>query len=486
MTDPIATSRYDDATLQRLIDLLAGADADGDEARAREMLGRIGQRPRLLLRLDAGIRRLTWRYADPTGSALEALLGRAERDDAGLIALTVASMHRYGQMRERVVRKLIERAVPEVAAFLVLRADDWVAQVRTPTRTALSHLLSSPSFLEAAVPMALKLADRDRGRYAFDLVNNGVRAAPEDLRRRWTATAGRDLRRLVFDADQRQDRLDLAALIGIATREGDTLIRHRAASAAHERALAAQDAPALRRLATARSADVRALGLTGLLRLGPAPEAVAALDDPAPLVRAIAREAARRTGLDVVAHYRSAEPTPGSVAGLTETGSDRDTPLLVELLDHPAAPIRTAAVRGLGRLGAVPVEVVLPLLRDPAPAVVREAAALLSAFERRIPPELPWNLLADARPEVRRAGYRLLSGRDLATRFQAALQLAGDADPHNAARGEQDALRLAKRPDAALRGYETPGPAIEKMRLALRKRRATPGPLAERLALLLG
>ena len=288
----------------------------------------------------------------------------------------------------------------------------------------------------------------------------------------------------MFGADQRQNRLDLTALTGIATREGDALIRHRAALAAY--ALAAEDAPALRRLATARSADVRALGLTGLLRLGPAPEAVAALDDPAPLVRAIAREAARRTGLDVVAHYRSARPTPGSVAALAEAGSDRDTPLLVTLLDHPAAPIRTAAVRGLARLGAVPVERVLPLLHDPAPAVVRDAATALLPFERRIPPDLLWNLLTEPRPEIRRAGYRLLTNRDLATRFQAALLLAGDTDAHNAARGEQDALRLAERPGAALRGYEWPGPAIERMRSAVQDQRATPGPLGGRLAALLG
>lgn len=75
--------------------------AAADEVRGREMLGRIGERPRLLLRLDEGIRRTTGQYADPAGAAFKTLLARAERDDAGLIALAVTSMHRYGRVPSR-------------------------------------------------------------------------------------------------------------------------------------------------------------------------------------------------------------------------------------------------------------------------------------------------------------------------------------------------------------------------------------------------
>src|SRR4051794_24602142 len=73
------------------------------------------------------------------------------------------------------------------------------AQVRGPARAALSRLLgaepapgtgsvpgpidaASEPFLVAAVPMAVKLADRYRGRFAFGLVHAAVLAAPDDLR----------------------------------------------------------------------------------------------------------------------------------------------------------------------------------------------------------------------------------------------------------------------------------------------------------------
>ncbi|MGW4940136.1 HEAT repeat domain-containing protein [Actinoplanes sp. NPDC004185] len=359
------------------------------------------------------------------------------------IAIAFAALHRDGRIREGAVAALAARPFPEMVAPLVLRADDWAAQVRNPARAALTRLLSDDPgrFLPGAVPMAVKLADRYRGRFALSLVTAAVLAAPDDVRRQLAASPGLDLRRLAFDADLHQGRLDLPALADLAVRESDARIRNRAAQAAYEQAVVRQHRPTLERLFSARPAGVRALGLTGLLRLGPATEAVAALDDPAPLVRAIARDAARRAGTDVVAHYRTAEPSPGSVAGLAEAGSDRDAPVLIALLSHPSGRIRAAAVRALGHLGAVPVELVVPLVRDPAAAVVREAALALRPFDRRLPPGLGWELLGDSRPEVRRAGYRLLNDRDPETRRKAALRLAVDPDPRLAARGRADVTR---------------------------------------------
>lgn len=484
----IETHSYDTEAFGRLLALLAEADVAGDELAALAALARIGGRPRLLLRMDEGIRRLSWRYADRVPAGFELLQARFENGDGGPIAVAVSSLHRSGRIRERAVRSLVAHPLPELTSFLVLRADDWVAQVRGPARAALARLLAGEPerFLASAVPMAVKLADRYRGRYALELVTAAVLAAPDDLRRRLAASGDRQVRRLSFDADVRQHRLGIEALADRAVAEKDALIRHRAAQLAYEQAVERQDLTTLRRLAGARSADVRALGLTGLMRLGPAPEAVAALADPAPLIRAIGREAARRAGIDFVAVYRAAEPVPGAVAGLAEAGDDRDAPLLIGLLGHPSGPIRAAAVRGLGQLGTVPVELIVPLLRDPAAAVVREAAVLLSPFGRRLPAELPWELLDDARPEVRRAGYRLLRERDLVTRFRAALRLAGDADAGPAHRGQLDALRLAHVPAGERWNDRAPRPVIAELRALVETHRAILGPAADRLAELLG
>jgi HEAT repeat protein len=120
---------------------------------------------------------------------------------------------------------------------------------------------------------------------------------------------------------------------------------------------------------------VRVVALTGLVRVGQDSDVAAYLDDDAPLVRAVAREAARRLGIDAREHYRTAvsagEPALGAIVGLAETGSVADAPLLRPLLSHPQAKVRAQAIRGLRLLEAVVAQEVLPLLRDPSPAVVR-------------------------------------------------------------------------------------------------------------------
>jgi HEAT repeat protein len=69
----------------------------------------------------------------------------------------------------------------------------------------------------------------------------------------------------------------------------------------------------------------------------------------------------------------TADPAPGAIAGLAETGSHADAPLLRELLTHSAGRVRAQAVRALRHLDAAPVEQTIRMLRDSSPAVVREA-----------------------------------------------------------------------------------------------------------------
>lgn len=190
------------------------------------------------------------------------------------------------------------------------------------------------------------------------------------------------------------------------------------------------------------------MALTGLVRVGQDSDVAAYLDDDAPLVRAVARDAARRLGIDARKHYRTAtgagEPALGAIAGLAETGSAVDVPLLRPLLTHSQARVRAHAVRGLHLLEAVVVHEVLPLLRDSSPAVVREVTTALRPLTGALPPGLPWQLLGDARVELRRAGYRLLCGHGVDVQLRAALMLTLDPDPRLAERGKADVTRLAR------------------------------------------
>ncbi len=265
-------------------------------------------------------------------------------------------------------------------------------------------------------------------------------------------------------------------LFALAVAEPDLRVRLRAAEVVCRDAVWTGRVEVVRRLARHPRPPVRATALTGLVRLGRHEEAAGWLDDRSALIRAIARDAARRAGVDTLAHYRTAVatacPTPGAIAGLAETGGQADTALLRDLLAHAERRVRAHAVRGLRLSHAVSIEQTIPLLRDPSPAVVREATAALRPFTRAVPDQLGWDLLADPRVEVRRAGYRLLSVRGPVQRLRAALLLATDSDSRLSGRGITDTTRLAR--DAAAPAWR---------RLTLPPLNATSGELADLAAL---
>lgn len=153
----------------------------------------------------------------------------------------------------------------------------------------------------------------------------------------------------------------------------------------------------LRRLAQSRRPEVRAAALTGLIRTGRDADVVSHLDDPAPLARALARDAARRTGVDALTWYRGVvldAPTPPAVEGLAETSSESESMLLTPLLDHPEAKVRAAATRALRHLDAVEAERVVPMLHDSSPRVVREAVTALRPMAKLIEAQKLWQLLS--------------------------------------------------------------------------------------------
>ncbi|GAA2807293.1 HEAT repeat domain-containing protein [Kitasatospora sp. CM 4170] len=250
------------------------------------------------------------------------------------------------------------------------------------------------------------------------------------------------MRRFTLDATAHRVRLRELAIL--AETDRDRSVRTHAAEAAARQAVWTHQIDLLHRLARSRHPEVRAAGLTGLMRTGSPQDGLPFLDDSSSLLRALARDAARRTGVDALAHYRTAvretKPPVGAIDGLAETGTRADGALLTGLLDHPTPQIRVHALRALRGLGALPVARATDLLRDDSAAVVREVATALLPHAEHLPVDLLWDLLADPRrPALRHAGYRLLARRDRATALRAALLLTGDPNPRLAVRGRADA-----------------------------------------------
>ncbi|MES4904113.1 MULTISPECIES: hypothetical protein [unclassified Streptomyces] len=449
-----ATEGSVDDLIAALAHLDAAHEASGDGAGARAALRMLGERPGVVLRLDGQVRwalqRAEWSTSvDPKAPTPAPAYDRP-------VALAFACSHSDGRVRERAVRRLLDRPSPELMPFLVLRTGDWVRQVRERARAGLTDLLQrDPArYVPAAAPTALLADRRRRGDFARRQLLAALLSTPgAALLEGLLAAPLREQRRFALEVAGQAGRLALRALVSLAEGDTDVRIRARAAEAAAREAVWTDRADQLRRLAGARHREVRATALTGLIRAGHAEEATGALDDPAGLVRAVARDAARRTGADPLAHYRAAvrapQPPAGAVDGLAETGSAADAPLLLPLLDHPRAPIRSHALHALRALGAAPADRVIPLLRDPSAKVIREAAAALRPRAARLPRELAASLLTDDRAAVRRAGYRLLpepeSGPEPApvARLRTLLPLAADPDPRLSARVAADITALA-------------------------------------------
>ncbi|GAB7184853.1 hypothetical protein ATKI12_4684 [Kitasatospora sp. Ki12] len=452
--------------------LLAAGSVDRPDG-SLEALRLLAERPALLLRLDAFIRRESWYSTRPAPTPTE----------ADPVALALAGSHADGRVRERVVRRMLDRPSPELMPFLALRTTDWVRQVREPACAGLAVLLHEKPLLAtpATVRTALLLNRRRHGAFALGQLRVPLLAEPGSALSGRLLTAPEPAVR-GFVLDTTAHRLGLRDLAALAESDPARPVRARAVEAAARQAVWTDQAELLRRLARSRHAEVRITALTGLMRTG-APQAVLThLDDPAPLIRALAREAARRTGTDPLAHYRAAvrapEPPVGAIGGLAETGGRADGPLFTTLLDHPAPAVRVHALRALRSLDLVPVPRVTELLRDDSAAVVKEAAGALTPGATRLPVDLLWDLLADPRrPAVRRAGYRLLNRHDRRTALRAALLASGDTHPRLAAQGTTDATtrirELAPHPwrTRPLPSLDAdPGQAAELLALAERRR----------------
>ncbi len=438
-----ASGRSDDR--EELALLLLAVDRAGEAgllAEAERLLLRA--EPRLWLALDVATRRSWWHAPRWSAAAVE----RVAVGEPGLVGLVVASFHPDGYVREAAVARLSEFDEPLAAAPLALRAADWVPQVRDRARVTLERRLIDPSgaMLVAVGPVALALQQRCEGGWLVERIQTMLREGPAALLQ--AALGARDwrMRRAAYAAALASGRLDLSQLLDAATHDSDLLTRVRCAEAAVTTALAAGTVDAVRCLLASGTAAVRAEVVHALARAGDVGPAIAALSDRNPMVRAVAQAGLRRAGSDPAERYRqliaTAQPEPGVIAGLAETGGPQDVRLVMPWRAHPLPSGRVEAVRALRRLGAANPETVGELLGDPSAAVTRQVAIALRPWAAQLSLERLRGLLAAARPQhVRVAAYRLLRERDTWTRLLIDLELVADQSPalRNRARGDIEA-----------------------------------------------
>ncbi|ADJ42717.1 hypothetical protein AMES_0895 [Amycolatopsis mediterranei S699] len=373
------------------------------------------------------VRRASWYYGE------RRLSRRPSREE-----LAETACGRNGYLREAAVERLAVSTDPEALPLLLLRCVDWVRPVRELARSIVLSKLDD-STLRAMLPLIGILRRRQVDDWMTSLLREALPSVLDDA----LALEDRETRRWVHA--EAIGLLSRERLLDIAVRDHDFVVRAMCGTVLLDRGECVGE------LLAAGAPKVRMRALT---MLGPdAP--VAHLADRSSAVRSMAQALVLKAGGDPAAHYRALPASFGALAGLGETGTADDAPVLERHLADDRPRIRRAAVRGLRRI-APESPAVRALLTDPSPAVTRQVVEFLRGKPALVDVPTLQDLLAPAHPvHTRRAAAALLRDRDTWRRLHADLTLL--PDPDLAADAHQDLHAwLAHSADT----YTTPSPAL--------------------------
>lgn len=355
---------------------------------------------RVLPRLEE-MRGLSFPWRDEGGLFSEWLAAKpsvlGDIDDGSsdsLYALGLLSFHWSGFLREAAVRCLAQRPEAEAIAFLLLRANDWVPQVRSRAKKALTKAVSSegPEAFARFLPLVTRLSGTRRDNHAPLLETIEAMFQGRDGARALRGAAlspDRYVRRSAYQRAWQFDDQDAEPFLELATNDFDAVVRTGATRRTVDLVDADQAQKWLRRLMRDRLVGVRRIALYGWVDRFPNSMGddafMALLMDRSPSLREGARFYVRRKlAVDLVKYYRerfqSEDPGQRAIA-ISAFGevADEGQPTEVEVhLNDPAPHVRTVALRALGML--LPTSKTKPFvdgLRDPVPSISKAACVCL-------------------------------------------------------------------------------------------------------------
>jgi HEAT repeat protein len=378
-----------------------------------------------LLALDEQLRRrdtwaapMGWKHLRP-----EDLPGLPGTEQSRPSVLGMASFHPNGHVRERAVRLLSGGGDEASLPFLLIRLNDWVANVREAARESVERRLREGPIEHFVHILGLVLRLGRCGRDDHADIVQAVVSRLVDPRQAAALSEvicfrDRTVARHCFQVAAATPGAPLSHLVEAALQAEDAVLRLWATRRLPEVASGAALEEALQALQSDCSMPVRRQALTVRLEIFPQ-TAVAPLEealfDPNPALREFSRFHLSRLGRqDIAACYREAlsggRHRAAAIAGLGETGARPDAALLLPFLTSPERSERQAAVRAVGRLaGDEHLEILVERLTDDGPKVCREAQQALQSQAGLLDPGRLWTIFTtDQRLRVRLAALLVL------------------------------------------------------------------------------
>jgi HEAT repeat protein len=428
----------------------------------------------------SGRYRMEWHRLAP--SDLGRLEGFTRR---GNILLGLASFHESGYVREEAVLRLAKSTGDAEFPFLLIRLNDWVAEVREAARLALGPRLSpryAGSLVEnLALVMRLGQAARVDHSQIVEAVESLLKSAEcRDALLRGLESNNRSVRRICFRLAAEAEGRDAPAVLERALADRDTVTRLWAARQVST-GLAGEAAEDLLEIMKGdHFMPVRREALRAFVSRAPEKaraELRRALFDPHASVREEARYHLRKLGeADFASIYRQALTNAeegdlySAVNGLGETGTASDDRVVLPYAPHGSAKVRGAAVKALVRLnGDEHLPVFINALGDVTPAVSREARKALAGRAVAAGGGLLWEMfVASSLPHVRRNILYLLSRSGKWDAIYYLIRAAGDPDVGIAEAGRLGVVRWLSQFN---RSFSAPTPEqISRLEGALRER----------------
>jgi HEAT repeat protein len=338
------------------------------------------------------------------------------------------SFHWNGFLREEAVRRLAARQEIDRVPFLLLRANDWVSQVRKRAKQALLVAIKAhgADAFGAFLPLVERLsATRREDHEQLLSAIGGLFAGSEGQRvlRRAICSPDRYVRRSAYARGWESGDSDVGGFLEGACADSDSVVRSGAVQRACQLADGHDRRTWLRRFLGDKFSCVRRIALYGWVEHfadGVLDDAfLALLADRSAGIRDAARFYVKRASkFDFVGHYRERFTSrqvalrTAALIGFGETAQRRQLSEIVPFLSDSSARVRAAAMTAAGKLTeSSETASFVTGLQDESPAVSKAARLVL---ERRRPSvaELREHLYSDVPDHTRINILKILAARN--------------------------------------------------------------------------